>query len=180
MLSFAAAYAIRVHIDPRPIPFESQLLKYVSTVAWVIPILLIILAVIGLYKKSIFLGKSRIGEIGRLAIAAVLSVAALIVYGFFVEENFFPVRIVALTSVVLSFVFLSVERIIIRFIVRMIFRSDYGAKRAVIIGNHKNTDYLADYIASTPEAGYKLVGSSKKSAGGRDLPNRREVDRICL
>ncbi len=158
MLSFAAAYAIRVHIDPRPIPFESQLLKYVSTVAWVIPILLIILAVIGLYKKSIFLGKSRIGEIGRLAIAAVLSVAALIVYGFFVEENFFPVRIVALTSVVLSFVFLSVERIIIRFIVRMIFRSDYGAKRAVIIGNHKNTDYLADYIASTPEAGYKLVG----------------------
>ena len=158
MMSFAAAYAIRVHIDPRPITFESQLLEYVFTVAWVIPFLLIILASIGLYKKSVFLGKSRIGERGRLVVAAVLSVAALIVYGFFSGQNLFPMRIMALYSLILSFVFLLAERIIIRFIIRMIFRSDYGTKRAIIIGNHKNTEYLADYIASTPEAGYKLVG----------------------
>ena len=154
MVSFAMAYVIRVHVDPRPITFESQLSQYVLTVAWVIPFLLVILAVIGLYKKSVFLGKSRIGEIGRLAVAAVLSVGALIVYGFFVEENLFPVRIVALTSVVLSFVFLLLERIVVRFIIKLIFRSNYGMKRVVIVGNHKNTEYLADYIASTPESGY--------------------------
>ena len=64
----------------------------------------------------------------------------------------------ALTSVVLSFVFLLAERIIIRFIVRMIFIKDYGTKRVIITGNHKNTEYLADYITSTPESGYRLAG----------------------
>ena len=28
----------------------------------------------------------------------------------------------------------------------------------IIVGNHKNTEYLADYIASTPESGYRLAG----------------------
>ena len=48
ILSFAAAYAIRVHIDPRPYVFESQLLEFVITTLWVLPVLLIILAVLGL------------------------------------------------------------------------------------------------------------------------------------
>lgn len=158
VLSFAAAYFIRVHVDPRPYAFESQLLDFTMTVVFLVPILLIILATLGLYKKSIFLGSSRLPERGRLALAAILSVAALIVYDFFKGDNLFPVRVMALTSVVLSFIFLLLERIIIRFLVRLIFRNDYGTKRVIIIGNSKNTEYLADYIASTPESGLRLAG----------------------
>ena len=91
-------------------------------------------------------------------LAAILSVAALIVYGFFTEQDVFPVRIMALTAVILSFVFLLLERVIVRFVIRLIFRNDYGVKRVIIIGNHKNTGYLADFIASTPECGYRLAG----------------------
>ncbi len=158
ILSFAIAYYIRVHIDPRPYVFESQLLDFTNTVILLVPILLIILAALGLYRKNVFLGKSRLPERGKLVLAAILSVAALIVYDFFKGENLFPVRIMALTSVVLSFVFLLAERILVRFFVRLIFKNDYGTRRVVIIGNHKNTEYLADYIASTPEAGYRLAG----------------------
>ncbi|MBO7132142.1 sugar transferase [Candidatus Saccharibacteria bacterium] len=158
ILSFAIAYYIRVHVDPRPYVFESQLLDFTTTVILLVPILIIILAALGLYRKDIFLGKSRLPERGKLILAAILSVAALIVYDFFKGENLFPVRIMALTSAVLSFVFLLTERIIVRLIVRLIFRRDYGTKRVVIIGNHKNTEYLADYITSTPEAGYRLAG----------------------
>ena len=158
ILSFAAAYAIRVHVDPRPYVFESQLLEFVITTLWVLPVLLIILAVLGLYKKSFIMGKSRLSEIGRLAIAAILSVAALIVYDFFTGDNLFPVRVMALTSVALCFVFLVLERLLIRFVAKQIFRKDYGTKRVLIIGNHKNTEYLADYITSTPESGYRLAG----------------------
>jgi lipopolysaccharide/colanic/teichoic acid biosynthesis glycosyltransferase len=88
----------------------------------------------------------------------------LIVYDFFADENIFPVRVMALTAMAICFVFLLAERIIARFIIRQIFKSDYGAKRAIIIGNNKNTEYLADYIASTPECGYRLAGivSNKK------------------
>ncbi len=158
ILSFAFAYFIRVHIDPRPFVFESQLLDFTLTIVFLVPIMLIILASLGLYKKSIFLGRSRFPERIRLVLAAILSVAALIVYDFFVGENLFPVRVMALMAVLLSFLFLLVERILVRLIIRRIFKSDYATKRAIIIGNHKNTEYLADYIASMPESGYRLAG----------------------
>ena len=158
VLSFAAAYFVRVHVDPRPYTFESQLFDFTITIVFLVPIMLVILAALGLYKKSIFLGKSRLPERGRLVLAAVLSVAALIVYDFFKGDNLFPVRIMAVLAVGFSFVFLLVERILVRFIVRQIFKNDYGTKRVIIIGNHKNTEYLADYITSRPESGYRLAG----------------------
>lgn len=158
VLSYAGAYFIRVHIDTRPYSFESQLMDFTKTILLLVPILLVILAALGLYKKAVFLGKNRMAEVGRIFLAAVFSMAALIVYDFFFEEELFPVRIVALMSVVLSFVLLLVERVTLRFFVRQIFKKDYGTKRVLIVGNHKNTDYLADYISSSPESGYRLAG----------------------
>lgn len=158
ILSFATSYFIRVHVDPRPYTFESQLVEFTMATAVLLPILLIILTTLGLYKKSIFLGKSRLSEIGRLFLAAVLCVSALIVYDFFAGKELFPVRVMALTSMVLCFVFLVVERFLVRIIARHVFRKNYGTKQVIIIGNSKNTEYLADYITSTPESGYRLAG----------------------
>ena len=158
ILSFAFAYFIRVHVDPRPYSFVSELANFTLSIVFLVPIMLIILASLGLYKKSIFLGQSRFPERIRLVLAAVLSVSSLIVYDFFVDDSVFPVRIVALMAIPLSFLFLLAERIIIRFIIRQLFKKDYAIKRAVIIGNHKNTEYLADYITSMPECGYRLIG----------------------
>ena len=167
ILSFAFAYYVRVHVDPRPYVFESQLLDFTLTMVWVVPVMLIIIAALGLYKKAIFLGRTRLPERSRLLLAAVLSVAALIVYDFFTGENIFPVRVMAVTAVISSFVFLLAERIWVRFLIRQIFKNNYVAKRAIIIGNNKNTEYLADYIAATPESGYRLAGVV---AGRRYIP----------
>ena len=158
ILSFAMAYFIRVKVDPRPFTFESQFFEFVNTVVLLVPILLLILAALGLYRKNIFLGKTRMPERGRLVLAAIFSVAALIVYDFFKGDNLFPVRIMAVTSMALSFIFLMAERILMRFVFRQIFKSDFGAKKVIIIGNHKNTEYLSEYIASRPESGYKIAG----------------------
>ena len=158
MLSFAVAYYIRVRIDPRPYTFETQLQEYMATVIWLVPVMIVIIATLGLYKKSIVINQSRLPERGRLVLAAVLAVASLIVYDFFRGENLFPVRIMAVTAMVLSFVFLLIERILVRMVIKLIFRNDYGVRRAIIIGNSKNTEYLANYIASTPESGYRLAG----------------------
>lgn len=164
ILSFAAAYFIRVHVDPRPYEFESQLLEFTKTIVFLVPIMLVILAALGLYKKAIFLGKTRWPEIGRLFLAAVFSVAALIVYDFFTGENVFPVRIMAVMSVLIAFVGLLFERFIVRLVARWAFRKEFGTKRVVIIGNNKNTEYLANYIAGTPESEYMIAGivASKK------------------
>ena len=152
--------------------FEFQFFEFLQTIVWLVPIMLVILAALGLYRKDIFLGRTRMPERGRLVLAAILSVAALIVYDFFRGEDLFPVRVMALTSVVLSFVFLLVERMIVRFAVRQIFKSDYGARRAIVIGNSKNTEYLADYITSMPESGYRLVGVV---AGKKYIPDDLKV-----
>ncbi len=167
VLSFAVAYLLRIYVDPRPYMFEAQALDFTLTSLWVVPVMLIIIMALGLYRKSVFLGRSRLPEVGRLVVAAVLSVAALIVYDFFRGENLFPVRVMALTAMALSFVFLMVERALVRLLIRSIFRSDYAVRRAVIIGNSKNTEYLADYIASRPESGYRLAGIV---AGRRFIP----------
>ena len=158
ILSFSMAYFIRVHVDPRPYVFQSELFNFTVSIVFLVPIMLIILASLGLYKKSIFLGQTRFPERIRLALAALLSVCSLIVYDFFVDENLFPVRVVALMAIPLSFLFLLLERIAVRFVVRQLFKNDYAVKRAIIIGNHKNTEYLADYITSMPECGYRLAG----------------------
>lgn len=158
VMSFAAAYFIRTHIDPRPYAFEAQLNEFITTIVLLVPVMLVILAALGLYRKSIFLGRARFPERMRLVLAAILTVAALIVYDFFIGENLFPVRVMAITATLLCFIFLLIERIIVRLIIRQIFRNDYATKRVVIIGNHKNTEYLADYITSRPESGYRLAG----------------------
>lgn len=158
VLSFALAYFIRVYVDPRPYMFESQIFEFTLEIVWLVPIMLIILATLGLYKKSVFLNKSRLPEVGRVFIAAILSVAALIVYDFFVGRNLFPVRVIALLAVVISFTLLMLERILVIFTARQIFKRDYGTKRVLIIGNSKNTEYLADFITSAPEYGYRLAG----------------------
>ena len=158
ILSFALSYFIRVYVDPRPYMFESQLFEFTLEIVWLVPIMLIILAALGLYKKSVFLNKSRLPEVGKVFLAAVLSVAALIVYDYFVGRNLFPVRVIAILAVGISFVFLMLERVLVIFAARQIFKNNYGVKKVLIIGNNKNTEYLVDFITSTPEYGYRLAG----------------------
>ena len=142
--SFATAYFIMVHVDPRPYEFESQLLEFTKEIILLVPIMWVILTALGLYKKSVFMGKSRLSEIGRLMLAAVLSVAALIVYDYFIGAELFPVRIVAVLAMGFSFLFLLIERIVVRAVARQIFRRNYGTRRVLIIGNQKSTEYLAN------------------------------------
>ncbi len=157
VLAFALAYFIRTHLGSRPYYFESELFNFTMSVVFLVPVWIIILAALGLYKKNIFLGKSKLPELFRIFLAAVLGVSALITYGFFTEENLFPVRVVAIYAMILCFVFLVLERTLIRWITKLVFKKDYGTKRVVVMGNNKNTEYLASYIAAFPESGYRLA-----------------------
>lgn len=155
--SFAVAYFIRAHVVPN-VYFETDLSGFVLSIVLLVPVLIVILAALGLYKKQVFLGRSRLPELGKIFLASVLSIAALITYSFFAETNIFPVRLIAFFAVWLSFAFLLIERYLIRFVARQIFRKAYGARRVLIVGNNANTDYLASYIAGFPECGYQLAG----------------------
>lgn len=158
LFSFFFAYYFRTHLDKRPYFFESNLAGFILEIALLVPVWIIILASLGLYSKSILARQSRSREITRLFVASIVGIMAIISFDFFGSSDLFPVRTVALYSLVLCFCFLVLNRTIFRFIRDLRFRHGHGTLRAVVIGNNKNTDYLTDYISATPESGYQLVG----------------------
>ena len=158
IFSFLFAYYIRTHLDQRPYYFAPDPLSFIFTIVLLIPIWLFILAFLGLYQKSIFLGNSRLPELGRLLLASIIGLMTIITYDFFGTDDLFPVRGMAIWAAVLCFVSLFVIRSILRFVRRQFTLAGRSTLRAVIIGNSKNTDHLASHIAASPESGYKLAG----------------------
>ena len=158
LFSFAFAYYFRTHLDHRPYFFESNLAGFILEIALLIPIWVVILASLGLYSKSILARQSRSREAGRLLIASMIGIMAIITFDFFGSSDLFPVRTVAIYALILCFLFLLLNRTIFRLVRSLRFRKGHGTLRAIVIGNNKNTDYLTDYISSNPESGYQLVG----------------------
>ena len=114
LLSFLVAYFMRTHLDQRPFYFESNPVSFVLSLAWLIPVYLILLAAFGLYRKSIFLSRSRWSEYGRLLLVSVIGVMAIITYGFCFDLDFFPVRIMALYTIISNFLLLLLFRSAVR------------------------------------------------------------------
>lgn len=158
IFSFAFAYYIRTHLDQRPYYFESEITSFITTILLFIPFWLIILASLGLYTKNIFLNHSRLPELGRLFIASIIGTMGIITYDFFGQNDLFPVRVIALIATLLCFFTIAIFRLIFRLIRRQIAKTNYGTLRTVIIGNHRNTEYLSSHIMNFPEDGYQVVG----------------------
>ncbi len=158
LLSFLVAYLTRTHLDQRPFYFQSEPLEFVFSILLLLPIFLIIMAALGLYRKSIFLRRNRGPEFGRLLLASIIGTMSIITYDFFFHIDLFPVRIMAVYAVLSCFLFLCLFRGAVRMIRSHILKHRKVALRAIIVGNSKNTEYLADYISAFPESGFVLAG----------------------
>lgn len=164
VFSFGFAYFIRTHIDNRPYFFDFKPREFILSIIFLIPVWIIIIAIFGLYQKSICFSKNRASRLGRLFIVSIVGTMAIITYDFFGQTNLFPVRVVAIYAALLCFISLTTIRTIICFVRNRIMQKRKGLQKAIIIGNSKNTEYLADYIAAFPETGYKIAAivASKK------------------
>ena len=156
--SFLFAYLIRTRIDSRPYYFVSDPVRFTLSIALMVPAWLIILAVLGLYNKKIFLGRSRWQEVSRLFAASSIGVMFIITFDFFVEGDLFPVRLIALYAMIICFFSLSLMRFILKFIRRRVLQQKIGALKAIIIGNSKITTRLINQMIDYPEEGYRVVG----------------------
>lgn len=168
ILSFLTAYYVRTHLDQRPFYFESDPWQFFVSMLYLLPVYLVILACFGLYKKSIFLKASRWPEVFRLFFASITGMMAIISCDFFFNLDLFPVRVMALYSAAACFVLLCIFRGAVRIVRSLALKHSKNATlRAVIIGNHPNTEYLADYISAFPESGFRLAGVV---AGAKYIP----------
>ena len=170
VFSFAFAYYIRTHIDSRPYYFTAEQLDFTVTVLSLIPIWWLILAMLGLYKKSIILGRSRFSELGRLLTASIIGIMTIITYDFFYEHNLFPVRIVAVWSALLCFLSLLMIRFLLREIrFRLIVHTGRATLNVIIIGYR-----VVGVVASPryiPDGLKKYKRSSLKDALEKSKPD---------
>ena len=158
VVAFLVAYLARIYIDNRPYFFEAEPTAFVSTIALLVPIWIILHAFLGLYNKSIILSHSRTAELTRLFLSSVLGVMVLISYDFFAHNNIFPTRMVAVYATFLCFFTLCLFRGLIHYFRARFARRNLGTLRAIIIGNNANTERLIDHITDFPEDGYTLAG----------------------
>lgn len=155
--AFLIAYLFRIHIDSRPYYFEAEAETFLTTIALIVPVWIIIHAILGLYNKAVIFSRSRLAELVRLFIGAILGIMAVITYGFFTGRTMIPTRAVAIYALFISFVMLCLVRGLAHHIRRRFAYKNRGILRAIIIGNNINTSRLIDHITDFPEDGYQLA-----------------------
>lgn len=153
--AFAIAYYARVYIDPRPFYFAPEIWEFVGVTIALLPVWILVLFVCGVYRESIYLYRAKI--YGRMLIASLLGTMSMIAASFLLEVEIFPSRIVVLYAFLLSFLFLIIEREIIRAVRKAILARGKGTLTAIVVGNDGNTPVLLEQLEGNKHFGYKAV-----------------------
>jgi exopolysaccharide biosynthesis polyprenyl glycosylphosphotransferase len=153
--AFGIAYFLRVHFDARPFYFAPDTWEFVRTAIMLIPMWILVLFICGVYQESNYLYRGKI--VARLFLVSMIGVMCVLAAAFFLEETVFPSRIVAIYALIFSFIFLVVEREIIRAIRKILIGKDRAMVNVIVIGNDANTAVLLEQISSDKNFGYHAV-----------------------
>ncbi len=154
--SLSLAYYFRVNFDGRPLTFEAHTGNFVMMAISFVPMWLIVNRISGLYDRAIFLYRPR--EYGRVLLASIFSVMALITFGYFSNEQIFPVRIIPVYFVMFNFVLMIVGRELVRILNRLLLRGGVGRSKVLLVGSNDKTTELADFFAENIDYGYDVIG----------------------
>lgn len=163
VIAFVLAYQYRIYFDDRPFYFNPDIYGFISFVAMLLPVWFGTMLLSGLYDWSVFVKRSR--EYARVGMASIISVMAMISYGFFTGEDIFPVRTIAIYFVGINFIVMIMGREFVRLVYRLLLRRGVGRQRVLIVGNDAATFELADILSSNVDYGYDVVGIVAKSGG---------------
>jgi len=153
--AFAVAYYSRVYFDPRPYYFTPDVWEFLQTLIFLLPMWLLVLFISGVYRESNYLYRSKTWS--RLLLASGIGTICMVAAAFFLEIEVFPSRVVVVYAWLLSFLFLLVEREIIRFVRKKLLARNRGVLNAIVIGNDSNTPILLEQLASNKHFGYRAV-----------------------
>jgi exopolysaccharide biosynthesis polyprenyl glycosylphosphotransferase len=151
------SFYIRTHaVDwVGPVLYDLKLSDFIIVVLEVLPIVLILFALLGLY--SITGTKRFIHEFNKIIVG--MSVAALLaVILFFFDQSLFPSRFIILSAWILSIVFVILGRLSLKAVQRWLFSRGYGLHKLVLVNGSgmaadviqkelKNRSYGYDVIA---------------------------------
>lgn len=150
---FVVAYIIRVQLEGRPVPYPSGGMVFVQFFLLVIPVWILIFALSGLYGQT---GqKGRLEEIGKIFTAVSGGTMFLVLLDFLSTEPIFPAKAIIIYGYGLSFLFVVLERTVLRTIQRWLYRYGIGSRRTIIAGTGSIAQQLAEDMAKA--GGHRLV-----------------------
>lgn len=161
----------------RPVFYELPYPTYVKLVfasALAFPFLF---ALSGLYSTRGF--QRRTEELSRVFVACSASIAFLIIFIFF-QRELFSSRFIVLSGWILSVLFVSLGRIVIRTVQKALLRRGVGSHHVVVIGSGQAAEQLIRNLFERPELGYRLA-SRLSGPDDQTLPaleEKLEQDRI--
>ncbi|PIS05445.1 MAG: hypothetical protein COT81_00920 [Candidatus Buchananbacteria bacterium CG10_big_fil_rev_8_21_14_0_10_42_9] len=137
----------------RPIEFNLPFEEFITLVFWIAPFWILVFAIAGLYT----IGSRRLmSEVSKIFLACSTGILSVIVVLFFTRE-LFSSRFIVLATWGFTFLFVSLERVIVRAIQRQFFKQGKGVTKIVLVGNDDNTRIFKNTITKNPGLGYQVV-----------------------
>ncbi len=138
----------------RPAIFNLPFLSYLQILLWVGLTWVIIFALLGLYNIK---GTKKIVKEFYMVASACSTGFMLIVIIIFMQRELFDSRFIVLAGWILAIIYISISRVIIRLIQRILYTSGIGVHNVVLVGGSKTTDILMQEFSSNKGLGYKVV-----------------------
>lgn len=163
MAAGVTAFYLRFRLAPiRPVLYQLSLSSYAEILTLISPVILLFLALAGLYNLK---GTRRLSyELFRIFLA-ISSGLLIIVVLFFFNETVFPSRLIILFTWGFTIVLISFGRIILRLFQMRMLRRGVGLHKLVVVVNEANPENeIIKEITMRPELGYQLVGSVMSNA----------------
>lgn len=95
-------------------------------------------------------------ELKKVLVATALGLVVLVVYMFFVRD-LFSSRFIVLIGWLTLIVYMSLTRVILLALKRVLFQHGWGLRRIVVIGSSKTSDILVQEFSSKPSLGCEVV-----------------------
>lgn len=154
--AFVGAYILRGYLSNVPVAHPIASSTYVGAFFLLLPFWILFFALLGLYNNSI--QEKRFNELGRLFIGSFVGLLFVISYGYAVNRNIFPSRLVPVYGFTLAFAFLLIFRNLAREIRAYLYRYDIGITNLLIVGNTKISEELVANLADSKISGYRIIG----------------------
>jgi exopolysaccharide biosynthesis polyprenyl glycosylphosphotransferase len=160
LAAFIIAYVLRVSLDTRPLISQIGAADYLRI--WIIltPIWIIIFGLLGLYKKNVYDYRWR--EIVGLLAGSFMGIMVVISYDFVAKADIFPARLVPVYGLGIGFLFLVLERTVLRGLRMAMWRWGKGINNVLIIGDGIVIKNLISYMNHPARTGYKVVAVCSK------------------
>lgn len=157
------AFYLRIRLgEVRPVLFNLTVGDYIQVLGLIAPVIILLLALAGLYNLK---GTRKISsELFKLTLAISSGLLAIVIL-FFFNQSVFPSRLIILLTWGLTIVLISFGRIILRFIQVRLLKREVGLHRLVVVANQNYAEHeIIREVESRKELGYKVVGKVLSNA----------------